>query len=131
MATRPVKKTKDPDVILDVLFEDGMLIFSVRNKTDRPVYTVRCNFAKPVIGLDGVTDLARANLFSKLEFLAPGRDIRMPIDRIGPYFARGGANLVICTVSYTDADDADFVCQIRHDLSVYRDLQVVQAPVRD
>lgn len=109
----------DPAVIVDVLFEDGLLFLAVRNTSARPAYRVRARF-RPAIG--GVRRASRLGLFRRLEFLAPGREIRAFLDTAAAYFASGRPTAFDVTVTYETSDGRRQRHVIPHDLEIYRDL---------
>ena len=62
------------NVILDFIFDDGLLFVSLSNIGDGPATDVAVEFDRPIHGADGVA-LAERALFRKLAFLAPRREI--------------------------------------------------------
>lgn len=115
----------DPQVIVDVEFERGLLFLVVRSLGDRPTLDVKVEFDKPVKGLGGTREVNRLALFSKLRFLAPGKEIRTLLDSSAAYFARKEPTLLTATVSYRTATGERHRHAITHDLSIYRDLAYV------
>jgi hypothetical protein len=115
----------DPQVIVDVEFERGLLFLVVRSLGDRPTLDVKVEFDKPVKGLGGTREVNRLALFSKLRFLAPGKEIRTLLDSSAAYFAREEPTLLTATVSYRTATGERHRHAITHDLSIYRDLAYV------
>jgi hypothetical protein len=109
----------DPAVVVDVVFEEGLLFLSVRNISNRPAYRVRARF-RPAIG--GVRRVSRLALFRRLEFLAPGREIRTLLDSTACYFGRDEPSAFVVTVSYETADGRRHRHEVPHDLEIYRDL---------
>jgi hypothetical protein len=79
----------DPDVILDVLFEDGLFYLALRNIGTRPARDVTVGFDRPIFGLAGREEISALALFRRVPFLAPGREIRTLLDASAAYFARG------------------------------------------
>ncbi|HUP33127.1 MAG TPA: hypothetical protein VM184_08860, partial [Gaiellaceae bacterium] len=78
----------DADVILDVVFDRGLLFLVLENVGDRPAHAVRVTFKQPFSGLGGAKKMQRLALFRKLEFLAPHKAIEVFLDRSASYFAR-------------------------------------------
>jgi len=77
----------DSDVILDVEVDRGVLHFVLANIGTAPAHAVRVKLDKPV------RDLAdhRLNdnpLYTRLEFLGPGRRIRLLVDALSEYERR-------------------------------------------
>jgi len=111
---------RDPDVILDVLFEDGLLFLSIRNIGSRPVHRVSVIFHPPIVGLGGAREISALPLFRNIEFLAPGREIRTLLDASASYFQRGQPEQIRARISYQDVHGRRREASIRHDLGIYR-----------
>jgi hypothetical protein len=108
--TAPVA-VADPDVILDVVFEDGLFYLALRNIGARPARDVTVSFDEPISALA---------LFRGVPFLAPGREIRTLLDASAAYFARGAPERITARVSYRDARGRRRAAAIDHDLGIYR-----------
>jgi len=115
----------DLQVIVDFEFERGLLFVSVRNLGDLPALDVKTEFDKPFTGLGGSREMNRLQLFKRIRFLAPGKEIRTLVDASARYFARKEPTLLIATVTYRTAAGERRRHSITHDLSIYRDLAYV------
>jgi hypothetical protein len=115
----------DPQVIVDFQFERGLLFVGVRNLGARPVLEVTTEFDKPFRGLGGSRDMNGLALFRRIEFLAPGKEIRTLLDTSAAYFARKEPTLLTAAVSYRTAAGERRRHAISHDLSIYRELAYV------
>ena len=73
-------------MIVDVVFEEGLLFLSVANVGDRPALDVKTTFNRKLVGLGGTKDVAALALFRNISYLAPGQG--------DPDAARLGAVLV-------------------------------------
>ena len=111
-----------PPVIVDFEFERGLLSIVVRNLGDDPALDVKVQFDKVFNGLGGTREMNGLALFSKLRFLAPGKEIRTLLDSSAAYFARKEPTLLTATVSYRTPDGERRRGAVTHDLSIYRDL---------
>ena len=114
-----------PDVIVDFIFEDGLLFVAVANIGSQPALRVHVAFDPPFKGLGGTASIAELPLFRNIEFLAPSRSIRTFLDSSSAYFTRREPEQITATISYRDRSDQEFSCTIRHDLAIYRDLAFV------
>jgi hypothetical protein len=112
------------DVLLDVVFEDGLLYLVLANVGERPALKVTCRFERPFTGLGGGVDVSRLRLFRNVEFLAPGREIRTLLDSSAAYFARREPTRLAVTVGWRD-DRGRHERPIVHDLAIYRDVAYV------
>ena len=117
--------TPRPDVIVDFLFEDGMLFVAVQNIGSEPALRVHVAFDPAFKGLGGTASIPELPLFRNIEFLAPARSIRTLLDSSAAYFARQEPEQITVTTSYADRKGHKFSCKIRHDLSIYRDLAFI------
>jgi hypothetical protein len=114
-----------PDVIVDFLFEDGLLFIAVQNIGTQPAQRVHVAFDPYFKGLDGTVSIPELPLFRNIEFLAPSRSIRTLLDSSAAYFARNEPELITATISYCDRSDQQFTCTILHDLAIYRDITFI------
>lgn len=120
----PPERTSAPDVVFDVVFEDGLLFFELSNSASVPVTKVVTTFRKPVLAPDGVTDLGTLNVFKKTEFLKPGKVIRVFVDSVVSYFARKQPDFVHVALTWKQGPKT-LSTQISHDIRIYRDLPYV------
>jgi hypothetical protein len=112
----------DPDVILDVEFEEGLLFLAVRNLGTRAALDVSCTFDKPFRGLGGERAINELALFRRITFLAPGRAIRTLLDTSAAYFARKEPTRLQATVAWRTPAGEKRQTTIVHDLAIYREL---------
>lgn len=115
-----------PDVILDVIFEDGLFFLAVANIGAQPAVDVRVKFTHPLTGLEGTREISALPLFRSLAFLAPHKTIRAYLDTSASFFARRCPTLIEAEISFRDRAGNQFACAIRHDLRIYKDLGYVR-----
>jgi hypothetical protein len=109
----------DDGVIVDVVFEDGVLYLELANLSDRPALTVTCTFDPPLVDAAG-RDVSRLRLFKKMEFLGPGRRVRTLLNSVTGLKATGRT---VVSVRYKRPGDARYTTTtVTHDLAVYREL---------
>ena len=96
----------DADVILDVVFDRGLLFLVVENPGDSPAHSVRVKFDRPFSGLGGTKKMQRLALFRKLEFLAPRKSIEVFLDRSASYFARDEPTQLTAAISWRTSEGA-------------------------
>lgn len=125
MAEREPGEESRPDVILDVVFADGLLFLSLANLGPRPALRVTCRFERPFHGLGGGTDMSRLRLFRNVEFLAPGREIRTLLDTSAAYFRRREPTKLAAELAWRDEEGRRYARRIAHDLAIYADLAYV------
>jgi len=114
-----------PDVIVDFLFEDGMLFVAVQNIGSEPALRVHVAFDPPFKGLGGTASIPELPLFRNIEFLAPSRSIRTLLDSSAAYFARKEPEQITATASYSDRSGKKFSYTMLHDLAIYRDIAFI------
>ena len=111
-----------PDVIVDFVFEEGLLYVAVQNIGAEPALGVKVSFDQPFRGLGGAELMPALGLFRNIMFLAPGRAIRTLVDSSAAYFARGEPERIQAAITYSDRSGGKFSSEIVHDLSIYRDV---------
>jgi hypothetical protein len=116
----------DPDVILDVIFEDGLLFLAIRNIGATPAVDVSVEFEKPLTGLAGTKEISALALFRQLAFLAPQREIRAFLDSGAAFFARRQPSILKAKICFHDRAGCRFESVIRHDLRIYKDLGYIR-----
>jgi hypothetical protein len=119
------EEPRDPDVIVDVEFEEGVLYLAVRSLSASPVLDVTCTFDKAIRGLGGTRPMSELALFRKITFLAPGRTIRTLLDTTAAYFARKEPTRLRITVAWRTIAGEKRQTTIVHDLTIYRDLAYI------
>lgn len=111
----------DDGVVVDVVFEDGLLYLELINLSDRPALNVSCTFEPALVDLQG-RDVSELPLFRHVEFLGPARRIRTLLDSTSGYFTREAANRVSLAVEYERPDGERRVTEVAHDLEIFREL---------
>ncbi|MDR7550343.1 MAG: hypothetical protein QN131_10455 [Armatimonadota bacterium] len=115
-----------PEVILDVLFDDGLLFLAVQNIGTLPAFNVSIVFDQPIYGLEGAREVSALPLFRHIAFLAPGREIRTFLDTAASYFQRRQPTAITAKVVFQDGDGRYATRIIRHDLEIYREIGYVR-----
>lgn len=113
------------DVILDFVFDAGLLYISIKNIGNRPAYRVSIEFDQPVLGVEGTKEMNSMPLFANLEFLAPAREIRTFLDTSNSFFKHGNPTRITATIEFFDDFGIRHVKQIRHNLEIYKDIGFV------
>ena len=114
--------TTSPDVIVDVLFEKGLLYFVIINHSDEVARNVRVKFDRKVVGVQGRVIISDLNIFDALDFLAPRKEIRVFIDVAQGYFARKGSEKIKLSIEWRNEGRKRFSRTIYHNLSIYKDM---------
>ena len=114
----------DDGVVVDIVFEAGLLYLELANLSDRPALNVSCKFDPPLVDMQG-RDVSKLALFRRVEFLGPRRQIRTLLDSTAGYFAREGASRVTVVVEFERPDETARSTTVSHDLAVFRELVFV------
>ena len=120
-----------PEVILEFLFDKGVLSLSVRNIGARAARKVAVSFDRSFTGLGGSRDISSLPLFRNIEFLGPSREIVTLLDTSASYFMRKQPTKIAARVSYLDADNRKYETTIAHDLEIFRELSWVSSTLDD
>ena len=111
-------------VILDFVFDDGLLFVSLANIGDVPATDVTVEFEPGIRAAEGV-ELGEMALFRQLKFLAPHKSIVAFVDSTAAYFEREEPVRVAASIRWTDPDGEIRRATIHHDLGIYRDFRYV------
>lgn len=120
----------DPYVIVDFVFDRGLLSISIKNIGTRPAFAVRVRFSHKLMGCTGAVDISALPLFHALEFLPGGKDISTILDTSVSYFRSKQPLKITADISYHDSHGNKFSNTIRHNLEIYRDITYA-APAGD
>lgn len=123
---RAAAPARTPEVILDFVFEDGLLFISLENIGDGPAHDVRVRFAQDIHGVRGTRRINALQLFSNTEFLAPRKSIRTFLDTSAQYFARKEPTRITAHLSYLDSARRPYRNTIHHDLGIYQDIGYIR-----
>ncbi len=116
------KPLAECDVILDIALERGMLYFELENIGSAPAHAVRVKLDKAVRDLAG----HRVNdnpLYVCLEFLAPGRRIRLLVDSMAGYIERRQPMKFNVKLQWVDDSGQASGRAIVHDLTAWTQLR--------
>ncbi len=117
-----------PEVIVEFLFDRGLLFVAVRNIGELPAVGISVRFDPALRGLNGSREISAQALFRGIEFLGPNREISTLLDRSDSFFGREPATRVTVEVRYAGRDGRRYEETIRHDLEIFRDLAFVPDP---
>jgi len=122
--SRPASAPLRPesDVIFDVEIERGMLHFVLANIGAAPAHAVRVKLDKAVRDLAGLRVNDNA-LYTNLEFLAPGRRVRLLVDSLAGYVERRQPMKFGVKLQWSDDQDRLLSRSIAHDLTAWTQLR--------
>ncbi len=132
MKKKEVKKSKaievtnqSFDVIIDFIFDNGLLFILIKNNSNNPAFNVRVKFNNRILGVNGSKEITSLNLFKNIEFLAPLKEIKTFLDTSESYFSRKQPTKIITEIFYKDIQNKEHQVVIKHDLEIYRDIGFV------
>lgn len=117
-----------PEVIVDFVFDHGLLHLVVENIGAAPAYRVSVKFDRLFHGLGGRQEMSGLRLFRCIEFLAPHKRIETFLDTSSAYFQRREPRRLTASIAFRDAQRRSYERHIVHDLSIYKDLSYVLGP---
>ncbi|MBW2479635.1 MAG: hypothetical protein JRF38_06565 [Deltaproteobacteria bacterium] len=115
-----------PEVIVDFIFNDGLLYIAVKNIGVRPAYRVSTQFDQEIRGVAGEKNISDLALFKCIEFLPPQKEIRTFLDSSASYFERNEPVMISTRISYQDYRKRRYVNKINHNLEIYKDIGYIQ-----
>jgi hypothetical protein len=110
----------DPHVIVDIVFDRGLLSIAIKNVGARPAYGVRVEFSHKLMGVEGTVEVSALPLFSQLEFLPGGKEISTHLDSAASYFRSGQPTEITAHITYKDQQGERYSQGILHNLEIYR-----------
>jgi len=125
MPSKSAKKQKpfpDPYVIVDFIFDRGVLSISIKNIGARPAFAVRVEFSHKLMGAEGTVEVSALPLFRALAFLPGGKEISTLLDTSTSYFRSNQPTQITTRIFYSDFWDVKFSNSIHHNLEIYRDI---------
>jgi hypothetical protein len=111
-----------PEVIVDFVFNEGLLYISIKNIRNEPALKVAVKFDKRIKGLGGKKVVSSLPLFRNIEFLAPNKEITTFLDSSASYFSRGEPTLILARISYQSSSGKKYTATISHNLEIYREI---------
>jgi hypothetical protein len=117
-----------PEVIVEFIFDRGLLFIAVRNIGERHAINVSVNFNKKIMGLNGTRNISELPLFKNIMFIGPQREIKTLLDTSASYFKRKQSTKITAKISYSDAENHKYESTIDHDLQIYRELAYLNSP---
>jgi hypothetical protein len=115
-----------PEVIVDFVFDDGLLFISVENIGDQPALKVSVQFDQKIMGVEGGQEISALPLFRSIEFLAPHKAIVTFLDTSAAYFRRGEPTRIAAMITYQDSNRAHYKTTLHHDLEIYKDIGYIR-----
>ena len=121
-----IRSERQPEVILDFIFEDGLFFIAVKNLGTAPAHDVSVAFDKKFTGVGGAKEISALPLFKKIAFLAPQKEITAFLDHSASYFRRRQPTNLRATIRFKDNSGTVHTTVVKHDLRIYKDLGFVR-----
>ena len=110
------------EVIVDFIFDNGLLFISVENIGAKPAYKVSTKFDKEIVGVDGKKKISELALFKRIEFLPPQKQIKIFLDSSASYFSRNEPLIISAQISYENSRQKKYFNKIDHNLEIYKEI---------
>lgn len=120
------RSERQPEVILDFIFEDGLFFIAIKNIGTGPAHDVSVAFDKKFTGIDGTREISALPLFKKIPFFAPQKEIKIFLDHSAAYFRRRQPTNIRATIRFKDSSGAALTATMKHDLRIYQDFGYVR-----
>ena len=117
---------RKPEVIVDFIFNDGLLYIAVRNIGAQSAYKVSTQFDQEIHGVAGEKKISDLALFRCIEFLPPQKEIRTFLDSSASYFGRDEPLMISTRISYQDSRKKRYVTTIDHNLEIYKEIGYIR-----
>lgn len=118
----------DPFVIVDFVFDRGLLWVGIKNIGTRPAYDVKVKFSHKLMGVEGTVNVSALALFSQLTFLPGGKEISTFLDSSASYFRSRQPVLITTRITYKDERGGRHSNTIQNNLAIYRKIGFVGLP---
>lgn len=112
----------DPCVIVDFVFDRGLLSISIKNIGALPAFDIQVAFSHKLKGREGSVEMSELPLFRDLAFLPGGKEISTLLDTSASYFQSKQPTQVETSISWHDSSGESFQTAIRHNLEIYRNI---------
>lgn len=118
-----VKDHHVPEVIVDFEYDNrGLLFVTIQNIGFSSAYQTSIEFDSEITGIGGDKKLTDMSIFKSLEFLPPGKRIRIFVDTFLSYLNRRQPLILNVIISYSNKNKQKFREVIKHDLSIYKEI---------
>lgn len=117
-----------PNVLLDVLFEQGLLYLVIKNYAHVEAFNIHIHFSTPFSGVQGKEAIASFAIFERLRYLPPMKEIRIFWDVAAAYFSREDEPTEIEShIIWFDKFDQPYDKTIIHDVGIYQELGYISS----
>ena len=115
------KPGKNPDVIVDFEYDEGLLFIVIENIGNDSAYNTSVRFNKKVLGMQKTKNISSLRIFRTLKFLPPGKKIKILVDLFQFYLACKQPMKISTVIFFRNKLKQIFQNSIQHDLSIYKD----------
>jgi len=120
--TENSKPGKNPDVIVDFEYDDeGLLFIVIKNIGNDSAYNTSVRFNKKILGIQKTKNISSLRIFQALEFLPPGKEIKILVDLFQFYLVCRQPMKISTVIFFRNKSKQKFQNSIQHDLSIYKD----------
>jgi hypothetical protein len=116
----------EPDVVVDFIFEIGLLFIAIINIGEGPAFCISVKFNGEIQGVGGTKLISEMPLFRHLEFMPPDKKITTFLDTSSSYFAHRQPTEIETSISFSDRHGKQYNNKIKHNLDIYRDIGYIK-----
>lgn len=120
--TESPKLERIPDVIVDFEYNKGLLFIIIENIGNDSAHDTTIKFSKKILGMQKTKNISSLRIFESLEFLPPGKKIKILVDLFQFYLAGKQPMQIGIKIFFRNKIKQTFQNLIQHDLSVYKDI---------
>jgi len=117
-----LKLKKNPNVIIDFEYDNGLLFILIENIGDDPAYNTTIRFNKKILGMQKTKNISSLRIFQSLKFLPPGKKIKIFVDLFQFYLTCKQPMQISANIFFKNNIKNRFQNSIQHDLSIYKDM---------
>jgi hypothetical protein len=110
---------RSPEVVVDFECENDLLFIFVANVGTSSAHQILIEFDKEITDFKDAP-LSKMDAFHRLEFLSPGRKIKVFVDKFSSYIQRRQPMRIKFLVSYSDTENQKRCDAIRHNLAIFK-----------
>jgi hypothetical protein len=119
------KFVKQPEVILDFEYQDGLLFIVIENIGNDSAHNTIIRFDKKILGMQKKEKISSLRIFRTLKFLPPGKKIKIFVDSFQFYLATKQPMQISVNILFRNKLGRRFQNTIKHDLTIYKDIRDV------
>lgn len=121
-----ITEASAPNVSVDFRLKDEMVFLLIQNFSSEAAHDVQISFNRDWL-IIGDRSLKGLNVFSKLRYLAPYREIEVFLNPVERFFRQleDAETIIEINLAFRDNGRKQYKTRITHDLAIYQDLPTI------